>query len=155
MPEVGRVLDAARALCRGATPWHYENADRLADLECALENLDARLNSAGSDPTKEIQDRVWGEVVEGDEILSDKTGKWYEVVRTVRSMDDATIKVNIKNVPHKPITRHVGAPVKLKRGVTGEAADVLEVLWSSDYTLGQVKEPATEEAPVAEDEVAE
>jgi hypothetical protein len=38
-PEEEAVIREARVLCAGHTPWHYENADRLVALECALENL--------------------------------------------------------------------------------------------------------------------
>lgn len=78
----------------------------------------------------EEQDRTWGEVAEGDEILSVKTGKWYPVSRTVVDDKAGTVKINIKNNP-KPITRPVGDPVRLRRGMSGEAVDTFMILWSA------------------------
>lgn len=124
MPEAGRVIDAARAFLAGT----LDGADgAIAAMEEAMAALDAKLAAAGHEPTREIQDRTWGDVVEGDEILSEKTQRWYEVTRSVANK--GRIKVNIKGSP-KPIERDRIDSVKVRRGVTGEAVDILEVLLS-------------------------
>lgn len=147
MPEAGRVIDAARRVVSLATK---RDPAALADLEAALEALDAKLATAGQEPTRAEQDRTWGEVVEGDEILSAKTQRWYEVIRTVTD-GKGNIKVNIKGSP-KPITRGVKDPVRIRRGMAGDAADILEVLWSAQTRPTET--PVTKEAgPMLTDKV--
>jgi hypothetical protein len=126
MPEVGRVIDAVRAWASNGA---VSRAAETSNLMDALAALDAKLATAGGPPTREEQDRKWGEVVEGDEILSVKTNRWYEVSRSVTD-GKGNIKVNIKGAP-KPIIRPVGEMTKIRRGVSGEAVDILEVLWSA------------------------
>lgn len=128
MPEAGRVIDAAR-LVVSAMPGFSGQTEAIGALRDALEVLDARLASAGGEPTREEQDRTWGEVVAEDEILSVKTNRWYEVIRTVTD-GKGNVKVNIKGSP-KQIVRSVTDPVRVRRGVSGEAMDILEVLWSA------------------------
>lgn len=38
-PQERAVIQAAMALVAGKSAWHADNADRLVDLECAVENL--------------------------------------------------------------------------------------------------------------------
>ena len=125
MPEAGRVIDAARRFLAGP----LDGSDgAVAELEDAMAALDAKLARAGHEPSREEQDRTWGEVVEGDQILSVKTNRWYEVTRTVANK--GKVKLNIKGSA-KPIERERADPVKVRRGVTGEGMDILEVLWSA------------------------
>lgn len=125
MPEAAAVISAARRVVGLA---HTRDPKALADLEQAVDALDAKLATIGGPPSKEVQDRKWGAVVAGDEILSAKTGKWYEVGTTVRT-PEGKMKVMIKGSP-KPILRGTEEPVKVKRGVEGESVDILEVLFS-------------------------
>lgn len=124
MPEAAAVIEAAR--------YFLANADVIgrweAPLQEALAALDAKVASIGDAPSKVEQDRTWGEVVAGDEILSAKTQKWYEVHTTVRT-PEGRIKVMIKKAP-QPIIRDASEPVKVRRGVDGEAVDIVEVLFS-------------------------
>jgi hypothetical protein len=127
MPEAGRVIDAAR-LVVSALPGFTGRTEAIEALREALAALDAKLANAGHEPTREEQERTWGEVVEGDEILSPKTNRWYEITRTVTNK--GRVKLNIKGSP-KPIERDRTDRVQVRRGVTGESMDILEVLWSA------------------------
>lgn len=79
---------------------------------------------------KEIR---WGLVVESDQIHSAKTGKWYEVerVRLVRGK----VEVKVAGVP-KPMTpqdpKHM---VLVRRGPTGDAVDLIEIIFSGERKL--------------------
>src|SRR4051812_17975061 len=71
----------------------------------------------------------WGKVVESDQIWSEKAHKWYEVISAVRSMDGAMVKIRARRVA-KPIIRPATDPARVKRGVTGEAVDLIEIIFS-------------------------
>lgn len=127
IPEAAAVIAAAEAFVDNGGPSFN------AALTEAVEAFRMRRSRPVGAVTYEEQNRVWGEVVEGDEILSAKTNRWYEVIRTVVNERDSTIKVSIKNAPHKPIIRPIGDPVRVKRGVAGDAVDLFQLLWSDSY----------------------
>jgi hypothetical protein len=127
------VIEAARAWASNGAASRAAETSNLLDAVAALEMRASRPVGA---VTYEETDRTWGEVVIQDEILSEKTQRWYEVTRSVVSPDGATIKVNIRG-SLKPIIRPVGEPVKVKRGVMGDSVDTLELLFSGTYALGQ------------------
>lgn len=147
MPEVGRVLDAAR-LVVSALPGFTGRVDAIEALREAMEALDAKLALAGHEPSKVEQERAWGEVVAGDEILSAKTNRWYEVTRMIKD-GKGRVKVNILGSP-KPITREIMERTMVRRGVMGEAADILETLWSMQ-TRPDVIASKEEDVPLAEE----
>jgi hypothetical protein len=127
MPEVGRVLDAARHVAdsyRG----HDGNGPAMVLLIETLDALDAKLANVGGEPAYEEHERTWGELVAGDQILSTKTQRWYEVDRMVKD-GKGNVKINIKGNA-KPIVRPVGDKTMVRRGVNGDAMDILETLWS-------------------------
>jgi hypothetical protein len=127
MPEVGAVLDAVRVwLVAQDAPEDMTGPGR--NIALAVAALDAKLATVGQAPSKVEQDRTWGEVVAGDEILSAKTGKFYEVVTSVKAAE-SKVKVMIKG-SGKYILRPAADPIRIKRGVSGEVVDVLEVLFS-------------------------
>jgi len=140
MPEAAAVIQAAR--------YFLENADVIGQWEAPLAEavaaLDAKLLTIGGPASKVEQDRTWGEVVAGDEILSTKTMKFYEVHTSVRQ-PDSKMKVMIKGAP-KPILRPVGDPVRVRRGVDGEAVDILEVLFSGQTAPSEIKSIEDKEA---------
>lgn len=143
LPEAAAVIEAARA-------WRADASASSLPLLEALAALDAKLASAGGPASKVEQDRTWGEVVAGDEILSERTQKWYEVHTSVRT-PEGKMKVMIKKAP-KPILRDVGDPVRVRRGVEGEAVDILEVLFSG--TTSSTQAPVTKDAgPMLTDKV--
>ena len=126
IPEVAAVLKAAEEFVDGT----LDGADgKLAALEYAVEAYRVRATRPAGAVTYEETDRTWGEVIVGDEILSAKTNRWYEVRQSVVDEKAGTIKINIKG-SLKPIIRPIGDPVKLKRGVLGDATDTLQLLWS-------------------------
>jgi hypothetical protein len=143
IPEVAAVLEAAIRMVDGP-----DRLGAVGELTKAVEAYKIRASRPAGAVTYEETDRTWGEVVVQDEILSEKTGRWYEVTRSVTSPDGTSIKLNIKGSA-KPIIRPVGDPVKVKRGVLGDAADTLELLWSGTYTLGQyAKDDTTGAGPM-------
>jgi hypothetical protein len=140
IPEVAAVVEAARRMVdsvgdptKGLGPGDEYAYRALVE---AVEALEIRASRPAGAVTYEETDRTWGEVVVQDEILSEKTQRWYEVTRSVMAPDGATIKVNIKGSV-KPIIRPVSDPVRLKRGVMGDSVDTLELLFSGTYALGQ------------------
>ncbi len=70
----------------------------------------------------------WGQVVESDEIYSTKTGKWYEVVRTVAA-PGGQVKVWTAASP-KPFLRPAAEQTTVRRGPTGAAVDVFQIIFS-------------------------
>lgn len=127
IPEVAALAAAAEAFCasqKGA------NWDEYQSLQEAVEALRIRRTRPAGPVTYEETEREWGEVTVGDEIFSVKTGRWYEVTRTVLDPKAGTIKLNITGSA-RPIVRAVAESVLVKRGVLGEAADSFQLLWSA------------------------
>lgn len=149
MPQVGRVLDAVRLFLSGP----LDGSDgAVAGLEEAMAALDAKLATVGGPVSKVEQDRTWGEVVAGDEIQSAKTKGWFEVHTTVR-MPSGQVKVMIKATP-KPILRNPRDPVRLRRGIDGEALDIVEVLFSGTPVNREAHAPVSKDAgPMLTDKV--
>jgi hypothetical protein len=135
IPEVAEVVAAAKAYAHSG-----QDVGGRGRLLAAVDALEIRESRAAGGPTYEEEDREWGEVVVGDEILSVKTNRWYEVTRTVTD-GTGKVKVNIKGAP-QPIVRKITDPVKVKRGVLGDAADLFTILWSAD--TGSARTVATQ-----------
>lgn len=72
----------------------------------------------------------WGLVVEGDEIYSAKTKKWYEVTGSVSIKDTGKVKIFARGIP-KAFERTAADPVTVRRGPTGEAVDVIQLIFSA------------------------
>jgi hypothetical protein len=126
IPEVAAVVAAAEAFASSGV---YSSAPEHRALMAAVEAYRMRATRPAGQVTHEETDRTWGEVVTGDEILSSKTNRWYEVRNSVIDATAGTIKINIRGTV-KPIIRKLGDPVKVKRGVMGDAVDTLDILWS-------------------------
>lgn len=71
---------------------------------------------------------TWGDAVESDEIKS-KNGRWYEVISVARLKGGKEVRVRLKGIKNL-VTRNASDPVELKRGVTGDAVDVIGVIFS-------------------------
>lgn len=70
----------------------------------------------------------WCQLAEGDEVWSDKAGRWF----TVRSCSTKgnTTRVRFEGVA-KPFDRPARDEVPARRGPTGEAVDtIITVMWS-------------------------
>ena len=100
-----------------------------ADLYQAVDAL--QVERADPDAPQE-QEITWAQVVEGDEIWSPKTQRWYEVVRAVHAGGtEGRSLINAKGIPKglKPLSVD---SVKVRRGATGNAVDMFaSVLWSA------------------------
>jgi hypothetical protein len=142
-PEAAAVLNAAEAFY--ASPDDPATRTRLDESVRALQERKAR---AAGTPTQEESDRPWAEVVVGDDILSAKTGKFYEVTYSVADLSTGKIKVGIKG-NSKPILRNPQDMIRVKRGVLGDASDLLELLWSGQNKREDID--LVEAAPVEDD----
>lgn len=100
-----------------------------AELSDAVDAL--RAERADPDAPQE-RDLSWGQVVEGDQIYSDKTKRWYEVTRAVHSGGtEGKSLINAKGIP-RGLKPNSADPVKVRRGPTGNAVDMFaSVLWSA------------------------
>jgi len=73
---------------------------------------------------------IWGMVVEGDEIKSAKTGRWYAVSSTSTSRTDARIRlIGVAKTLIRPLRDEVPAGTH-RRGPAGEAVDLFVVAFS-------------------------
>lgn len=79
--------------------------------------------------TSQEKDITWGLVVEGDEIWSPKTRKWYPVSGSVSIKGTDTVKVFIGGRQAGP-PKNAKDPVRVRRGPTGEAVDVIQLVFS-------------------------
>lgn len=80
----------------------------------------------------------WGLVVESDEIYSERTKKWYEVTGSVSIKGTSKVKIFAKGVP-RAFEREARDPVTVRRGPTGEAVDVLQLVFSAQ-TMPEARE---------------
>lgn len=71
----------------------------------------------------------WSLVVESDQVYSAKTAKWYKV-RSTTLLDSGKIRVRFVGVA-KPFEVPASARVKVRRGPTGEAVDVINTILRS------------------------
>lgn len=122
-PAERLVVEAALRAHNTAGP------DRYAELHLAVQALEQE--RAGAPVEQRVEcDLTWGQVVEGDEIYSAKTGKWYAVTSAVRHIGAPTVLVRCQGMA-KAIIKPLDDPVKVRRGETGQAVDVIaSVLWS-------------------------
>lgn len=88
-------------------------------------------------------ERTWGEVVESDEIYSAATDRWYEVQSSSR--DGGKMRVRVKGIA-KMLIKDVGAPVRLRRGATGDVVDLFAVLFSGKTHPDPAEPPAEDES---------
>lgn len=101
-----------------------------AELLQAVEALEQERAGAPLEARVE-RELTWGQVVEGDEIYSAKVDKWYAVTGAVRHIGAPTVTVSLQGLskPLKP--KPLSEPVRVRRGETGAAVDVIaSVLWS-------------------------
>jgi hypothetical protein len=115
-PAELKVIEAARE--------HLEDCESgYARLLDAVDALEAE-RKAGLEQTI-----PWGQVVESDQIWSDKTCRWYEVISAV-ALEDGHSRIQAKGLP-KSITPLSDKTVLVRRGATGQVVDRWNVLWSA------------------------
>ena len=71
----------------------------------------------------------WNQVVESDQIWSDKTRKWYQVISSV-ALPDGRMRIQAKGLP-KSIAPAGAGTVRVRRGPTGQTVDMWNVVWSA------------------------
>jgi hypothetical protein len=81
-----------------------------------------------SEDLEEVPGATWGMVVESDWIYSKAKNIWYEVTQRVTTTD-GRVKVMAKGVA-RYIVKAPGDPVRLKRGATGKAVDLITIIFS-------------------------
>jgi hypothetical protein len=116
-PAELKVIEAAKAYWRNADAADSHNA-----LMDAVEALEADRKNGPEMPV------TWFQVVESDQIWSDKTKKWYEVISSVPVGD--RMRIQAKGLP-KTINPLASADVRVRRGATGQTMDMWNVVWSA------------------------
>lgn len=125
------LTPAERVVVEAALRWVPQLPSIQA--EHALQNAVLALQSERADPDALMEQEItWGQVVEGDEIWSDKTKRWYEVTRAVHAGGtEGKSLINAKGIP-RGLKPNSADPVKVRRGPTGNAVDMFaSVLWSA------------------------
>jgi hypothetical protein len=121
------MTPAERVVVEAALRWVPQLPSIQAEhaLQDAVQALQAE--RAGGQPQE--HDLTWGQVVEGDEIWSERTGKWYPVTAATHQPPAAST-ISAKGIP-RVLRPMPGDPVRVRRGATGEAVDMFaSVLWS-------------------------
>lgn len=129
------MTPAERAVIEASLAWRQARRDQrmpmATELLVALDALDAE-RAAPATTEKEL---TWGEVAEGDEIFSAKTNRWYEVIEARNR--GSRVLIRAKGLP-KTITPEVSGSVKVRRGLTGSAVDVINTILVSGPSTTEV-----------------
>jgi hypothetical protein len=89
---------------------------------------------------------TWDMVVESDQIYFAKTKRWYEITQTVLSLDGTTVSIYVKG-QERPAQRPAkGRPDDHRRGATGRAVDLFQVIFSGTFNPGARPAPAESES---------
>lgn len=127
------MTPAERVVVEAALRWHAERHVPGSITGGELYKAVNALLAERADPaTPKERELTWGQAVVGDEILSDRTRRWYEVTNVVGPgvLDGGRVKLWLKGLP-KPVQPKAADPVKLRRGEMGKVVDVFaSVLWS-------------------------
>lgn len=75
----------------------------------------------------------WGKVVESDQVYSPKAGRWFIIESTVRTSQG--VKVKAEGVAKYWPPQDPAKMVLVRRGETGKAVDVIEVVFSGERSL--------------------
>jgi hypothetical protein len=117
------VIEAARSYL--AEPGVHEGTPGRGKLAQALRALDA-----SERPTEGTQKQIpltWGQLVTTDVMLSERTGKWFEVLECKTSKGQTSILLR----GGARFTKPADTPVIVRRSEMGEAVDMFaSVLWS-------------------------
>jgi hypothetical protein len=129
------MTPAERVVVEAALRWRVPQVRAITlDAIALIEAVDAlQIERAAGQPQE--QDLTWGQVVEGDEIYSSKTDKWYPVTAATHQPPAAST-VSAKGIP-RVLRPMPGDPIRVRRGATGQAVDVFaSVLWSGSTSHG-------------------
>lgn len=83
-----------------------------------------------SKPMKQEKPIPWGLVVESDEVYSERTGRWYRVDKTVRM--GARVKVWAAGQGKAWPLMEARDKVLVRRGPTGDAVDMIQIIFSGE-----------------------
>jgi hypothetical protein len=75
------------------------------------------------------EEHPWSLVVESDQVFSAKTGKWY-TVRSTSLLPTGKVRIRFEGVA-KPFEVPTVDTVKVRRGPTGEAVDIINEIMRS------------------------
>lgn len=117
-PAEARVIEAAIAWMNEASPLHD-----FPPLSFAVEQLEAE--------RAEGRPYTWGQLTEGDFVYAEKVCKWFEVIQVSRNDRDSTVTVSLKGMS-KPVTKFLGQDCLVRRGSTGQAVDIVQVIFSGE-----------------------
>ena len=134
-PAELKVIEAARAWAAWQDALESDQAKALWD---AVDALEADRKDGPEQTT------TWGQVVESDQIWSDKTRKWYEVISSVLVGD--RMRIQAKGLP-KAINPLASADVRVRRGATGQTMDMWNVVWSAQTIPDAQIEQESEATP--------
>jgi hypothetical protein len=84
------------------------------------------------------QETTWGMIVEGDQIYSEVTKKWYPVTGSVSIRGTTLIKVFVNGRQAGP-PKEAADKVRVRRGPTGQAVDVIHLVFSGQ-TMPDIRE---------------
>jgi hypothetical protein len=110
------------------------------------------LEAERADPAAPLEiSTTWDQVVEGDEIYSAKTRRWYQV-REAGALPEGRRKIVAAGLP-RPIRPMAVGDVLVRRGQTGKAVDMFAgVLWSMPTMPAQ---PEGKAGPVDVSDIAQ
>jgi hypothetical protein len=74
-------------------------------------------------------DGTWSMVVESDEVYSPTTKRWYAIESRV-TLADGRVKVKAEGVARFWPPQDASKPVRIRRGPTGQAVDVFQIIFS-------------------------
>lgn len=75
---------------------------------------------------------IYGQLVEGDQLLSAKTGRWYEVTNVSTTTAEARIRLaGVGPLLIKPIKEEIPQDM-VRRGKTGDAMDLFITIFSGE-----------------------
>jgi hypothetical protein len=136
------MTPAERVVVEAAVRWAADHDHEAANGQLLLA-VDALLIERNG-PALEVQEITWSQVVEGDQLyraangsaapVGAPGGRWMEVTRSGPLVQTGRMRINVKGIP-QPIQPHADRTVVVKRGATGQAADVLcSLVWSGPST---------------------
>jgi hypothetical protein len=145
------MTPAERAVIEKALRW-WDDRDAWADDALYFAVINLRDERAAKTPAERAEmPLTYGQVVEGDEVLSVKLNRWYAVSATVLRAD-GMVRVTMPKTgrPAAKGRPQINAwhdfdpakPCRVRRGISGEAVDmIVSVLYSGPDTVTRKDAP--------------